>query len=48
MFGNGAAPEAGVGAFTSPYGGRLSIGDSLKRLATSAPNARSVIQRWAC
>lgn len=33
MSDNGAAPEAGVeGAFTSPYGGRLSIDDSLKRL----------------
>ena len=30
---NGAAPEAGPeGAFTSPYGGRLSIADSLARL----------------
>jgi arylsulfatase len=30
---NGAAPEAGAeGAFTSPYGGRLSIPDSLARL----------------
>lgn len=33
MSDNGAAPEAGIeGAFTSPYGGRLSIEDSLKRL----------------
>lgn len=33
MSDNGAAPEAGVeGSFSSPYGGRLSIEDSLKRL----------------